>query len=160
MNKNSDRRDFLKKAGTVFGVGIFAGAFGSVMTSCERDEIVAAPDPETIDLDMSKYPQVSAVGSMAIIEIQRQDGSPLKLFLKRASEDHYIVLEALCRHQTGPLELPGTPGGSLRCIIHGATFNTDNGALINNPTSDTVPDLIKFRVFEFNKQTNILRIEV
>lgn len=160
MKNNTERRDFLKKAGTVFGIGIFATAFGSVISSCERDEIVAAPDPETIDLDMSKYPQVSAVGSMAIIAISRLDGSPLKLFLKRASEDHYIVLEALCRHQTGPLELPSADGGPLRCIIHGATFNTDNGSLVNNPTSDTIPDLVKFRVFEFNKQTKILRIEV
>lgn len=160
MENNNQRRDFLKKAGTVVGIGVFASAFGSVITSCERDEIVPAPDPETIDLDMSKYPQLATVGAMDIIEIQRKDGSPLKLFLKRASIDHFIVLEALCRHQVGPLVLPSTPEGSLRCVLHSATFNTDTGALINNPTSDTVPDLIKFRVFEFNRTTNILRIEV
>lgn len=165
MEKNKDRRNFMKKAGTFLGLGILAPTIGTVATSCERDEVqvIDPPPPTTYDIDLNEYPALKTVGgdaafSLDLIDENGEVYQKLSIVAKRASEDEFWVLDALCRHQGCDVILPDSPDGDLVCPCHNVDFSFETGEVTNKPISDPVPDLKKIKVFEFDKANNILKL--
>lgn len=160
MENNNKRRDFIKKTGAFIGLGILTPSIASVVTSCEKDEVVSLPPPDTYDIDISKYPPLMTVGGMLSVSITLNNGSNKGLVIRRDSEDEFTVLDSLCRHQGCVVELPNEPTGDLLCPCHNVTFSFDTGEVKDKPISDAVPDLLPIKVFEFDKQNNILKLEI
>ena len=107
MEKNykNDRREFIKKAGAVFGIGVFGTSFATIINSCERDEVVKY-EPDTVDVDISQYPQLANIGGMAKVDVELDNGQIKTIVIRRDSETEFTVLDALCRHQNCIVNLP------------------------------------------------------
>lgn len=165
MEKNKDRRNFMKKAGAFIGLGVLAPTLGSVATSCERDEVqvIDPPEPTTYDINLNDYPALKTVGGDAAfsLDLVDEDGNvyqKLSIVAKRVSEDEFWVLDALCRHQGCDVILPDSPDGDLVCPCHNVYFDFETGEVTDSPISDHVPDLKQIKVFGFDKENNILKL--
>jgi Rieske Fe-S protein len=165
MDKNKDRRSFIKKAGAFIGLGVLTPAIGTVVTSCEKDEvqIIDPPPPSTYDINLNDYPALKTVGGDATfsLDLVDEDGNvyqKLNCVAKRAGEDEFWVLDSLCRHQGCDVILPDSPDGDLVCPCHNVSFDFETGVVTDKPISDAVPDLKKIKVFEFDKANNILKL--
>ncbi|MDT3738210.1 MAG: Rieske 2Fe-2S domain-containing protein [Candidatus Kapabacteria bacterium] len=158
MNNYNKRREFLITTGKVAGFGLFAGAFSSVITSCEQDELPPKPKPgESVDLDLTQYPTLLVAGSAEVITIEKiNGGSPI--LVKHNADGTFTVMDALCRHQNCNLILPGTSEGMLVCACHQATYSYADGKVIDNKGFATAVDLQNFiAVYDAGKKIlNIL----
>ena len=156
MEKNykNDRREFIKKAGAVFGIGVFGTSFATIINSCERDEVVKY-EPDTVDVDISQYPQLANIGGMAKVDVELDNGQIKTIVIRRDSETEFTVLDALCRHQNCIVNLPDSPDGKILCPCHQVTFNFDTGKVIDNKGFE-VPPLVVITVSEF--KDNMLKL--
>lgn len=158
MNNYNKRREFLITTGKVAGFGLFAGAFSSVITSCEQDELPAKPKPgESVDLDLTQYPNLLAAGTYEVITIAKINGGA-PVLVKHNADDTFTVMNALCRHQNCNLILPGTSEGLLVCACHSATYSFTDGKVIDNKGFAAAVDLTNFTaVYDAGKKIlNIL----
>lgn len=160
MDKNNNRRKFIKSAGAFIGIGVLTPTLGTVVSSCERDEVevVEPAPPATYDINLNDYPALKTVGGDANASVTLNNGDELGLVIKRASEDEFYVLDSLCRHQGCTVGLPDSPTGDLVCPCHSVKFSFKTGLVTDKPISDAVPDLKKIKVFEFDKANSILKL--
>jgi nitrite reductase/ring-hydroxylating ferredoxin subunit len=144
MNFNN-RREFLKATGKVAGFGLFAGAFGSVVTSCEQDEIPPRPKPgNEVDVDIAKdHPELLSPGSHKVVTIHGINGND-PVIIKHNADGTFIVMDALCRHNNCNVNLPDSSDGIMTCLCHGATFSFVDGKSIDNKGFSTAVDLTNY----------------
>jgi len=157
---NNQRRDFIKKAGTVFTFGAFASSFASVINSCEQDEIVPAPAPETVDVSLSPYSELANPGGFALVKVTKKDGTKIDVIVKRIDMTTFVVLDTLCRHQGCTVTLPESANEDIICYCHNVTFDMNTGEVKVKPIADAVPALIKYKVFAYDATTNVLKIKM
>ncbi|MBX3045315.1 MAG: Rieske 2Fe-2S domain-containing protein [Candidatus Kapabacteria bacterium] len=156
MNDINKRREFLKNTGKVAGFGLFAGAFGSMITSCEQDELPPKPiSGERVDFDTNLHPQLSSPGSHKIVKIDKVNGDD-PVIVKHNPDSTWLVMDAICRHQACNVELPNSSDGVMTCICHQATFSFTDGKVIDNKGFN-VPDMQVFET-EYNSGNKILTI--
>ncbi len=157
-NKNiNERRDFFKKVSSVVGFGLFATSFGAAITSCEQDQVFPAPDPETIDVDITQYPALANVGGISKVLLTYKSGITVTVIVKRVTEDTFKVWSSICTHNNWEVDLPSSEGGTFLCALHGATFSSSDGTVVNKPF-DSVTNLKNYTIFAFDAANKILRI--
>lgn len=139
------RREFLKNTGKVAGFGLFAGAFGSVINSCEQDELPPKPKSgNEIDVDLAKdHPTLLNAGTHKVVTITGLNGED-PVIIKHNADGTFTVIDALCRHQNCNLEIPNSSDGIMTCFCHGATFSFVDGKSIDNKGYSTAKDLKNF----------------
>jgi nitrite reductase/ring-hydroxylating ferredoxin subunit len=156
MKNNSNRREFLKNTGKVAGFGMFAAAFGTVVNSCEQDELPPRPKPgESYDLDLSLHPELSSPGSHKVLRLDKVNGGD-PVIVKHNADGTFFVMDAICRHQTCNVELPDTSDGLMVCLCHQATFSFTDGKVVDNK-GYSVPDMAVFRT-EYDASKKLLTI--
>lgn len=157
MENKNERRDFFKKVSSVVGFGLFATSFGAAVTSCEQDQVFPAPPPETIDVDITKYPALATNGGLAKVILTYKDGSTVTVIVKRVDETTFNVFSSICTHNNWEVDLPASSGGVFNCSLHGATFSSEDGTVVNKPFS-SIDNLKKFSIFEYDAANKILKI--
>ncbi len=160
MKDNNERRDFIKKASAVFTFGVFASSFGAVVNSCEKDEVQAAPEPETIDIDLAPFPKLANPGGFAMVKITLKTGAKVDVIVNRLDQSSFSVLDSTCRHLGCQVTLPDTESSDIICYCHNVQFNLRTGAVTVKPIPDAVPGLTKYKVFAYDQAKNILQIVV
>ncbi len=155
MNNYNKRREFLITTGKVAGFGLFAGAFSSVITSCEQDELPPKPPPgANIVVDINSHPDLLATGTHKLFSHpQLNSGAPV--VIKHLENDVFFVMDGVCRHAGGNVEIR-TPSNDMRCIVHSAIFSFDNGKVLDNKGLN-VPDMKIFET-EYNAANKLLTI--
>lgn len=157
---NNKRREFLKKTGTVFTFGVFASSFASIINSCEQDEVIPAPEPETVDVNLSPYPALATPGGFALVKVTKKDGTKLDVIIKRIDMTTFVVLDTLCRHQGCTVTLPDSADKDIICYCHNVTFDMNSGAVKDKPITDAVPALLIYKVFAYDATANVLKIKM
>ncbi len=149
-NKNENRRDFLKSAGTLMGLGLCGCLVSSILTACDKDEEITAPAKPTGDYPMIKiadFPELANVGGLVKTKnFLDKDGKPKILaravFIFRIATDKFISLDSLCLHKSADVELKS---GELVCSLHSAKFDKNDGKTLDNGfAGETVPPLSIF----------------
>lgn len=157
MNFNR-RREFLINTGKVAGFGLFAGAFGSIINSCEQDELppVAKPGNE-VDVNIGKdHPTLLTPGSHKVESITGINGGD-PVIIKHNADGTFTVMDALCRHQNCNVELPNTSDCIMTCLCHKATFSFVDGKSIDNKGFSTAKDMKNY-VNVYNASKKLLTI--
>jgi nitrite reductase/ring-hydroxylating ferredoxin subunit len=157
MSEYNKRRKFLISTGKVAGFGLFAGAFSSVITSCEQDELPPKPPSGlTFEVDLNVHTELLVAGGFKVLTIPKLNGGD-PVVIKHNADDTFLVIDGLCRHQNCNLEMPATVEGSMRCICHSATYSLADGKVIDNKGFSTAVDLASYKN-EYNSSKKILTI--
>ena len=155
---NENRRDFIRKAGTAIGFGMFAASFSSIIVGCEQDAINPAPPIQTIPVDISKYPKLAEIGGMEKVVLTYSTGDQITVIIKRTAQTVFMVFTSVCTHNTAVVDLPSNSSGDFVCPLHGATFSSTDGKVKNKPFS-SVTDLKLKTVVGYDDTTKILQIK-
>ena len=159
MSDNSlERRDFIKKAVAVFSFGLFASSFGAVMNSCEKDEVVDPPEPETVEIDLNPYPVLANPGGFSMVKVTKKDGSKVDVIINRIDQTTFSVIDTICRHMGCTVTLPSSSANDIICLCHNVQFNLKSGEVTVKPIPDAVPNLTKYKVFEYVAASNVLKV--
>jgi nitrite reductase/ring-hydroxylating ferredoxin subunit len=153
MKNNNKRREFLKSTGKVAGFGLFAGAFGSVINSCEQDELPPKPKPgDAYDLDLNLHSELLSPGGNKVLSLDKINGGD-PVLIKHLSDDTFIVMDAICRHQNCNVSIPDTSDGLMVCLCHGAVFSFEDGKVIDNKGFSAAKDMTIFNnVYDATKK--------
>lgn len=145
MKNNNNRREFLINTGKVAGFGLFAGAFGTVINSCEQDELPPKPKPgDAYDLDLNLHTELLTPGSHKVLSLDKiNSGQPI--LIKHQADGTFLVMDAICRHQNCNISIPASSNELMVCLCHGATFSYDDGKVVDNKGFSTAKDLIHFK---------------
>lgn len=155
MNTQNKRREFLKNTGKVAGFGLFAGAFGSVITSCEQDELPPRPKPgDAFDLDLNNHPELLTPGNHKVLKEAKVNGGD-PFIVKHNADGTFLVMDALCRHQACNVEIKGNDN-LMVCMCHQATFEFSTGKVIDNK-GFSVPDMKVYQT-EYDSGKKLLTI--
>lgn len=157
MENKNERRDFFRKVTSVVGFGLFATSFGSVVTSCEQDQVFPAPDPETIDVDITQYPDLAVDGGLSKVVLTYKSGISVTVIVKRVSEGMFKVFSSICTHNNWEVDLPESPGGNFHCTLHDATFSSVDGTTLFKPF-DSIVNLKNYSIFAYDAANKILKI--
>ena len=157
MNFNK-RREFLINTGKVVGFGLFAGAFGSIINSCEQDELPPVTKPgNEIDVNIGKdHPELLSPGSHKVVTIIGINNDQA-VIIKHNEDDTFTVMDSLCRHQNCDVELPKTSDNIMTCKCHGATFSFVDGKSIDNKGFSAAKDMKNY-VNVYNASKKLLTI--
>lgn len=158
-NKNH-RRDFLKKTTGILSMTLIGATATTLIPSCEKSEVIVAPEPDTYEINISDYPALLNVGGMVQMYLTLTDNTEKNLLLIRKSQAEFTVLEAVCRHQNCSVTTPASLNEDIVCNCHGAKFSAEDGKLTDANGISNVPDLIKYIVFDFDPSTNVLKVKV
>lgn len=143
MNKNKEnRRDFLKKAGLLFGAGAAATSLSSLIVGCQDETIPLPPPPppgSNYEIDVTKYPDLLTVGSILKCDavLSTDASQKLTVIVKSEPNDEFIIVQSNCAHQ-GDQELPAqvNAAGHIVCPRHLLEFSMnkdDAGVIAANP---------------------------
>lgn len=156
-DKTEGRRQFLKKAGTVFGLSVALPVFSGMLSSCEQDESpVEVDDNGGFKLNLNDYPALLQVGgSVMLTNVQE---APNPVIIVRNSETEFLVADSKCKHQGCTVNLPKNPGENLICPCHGAVYSSTDASVVQNPPGATIGALDKY-TYTFDKDKNELSIE-
>jgi Rieske Fe-S protein len=150
------RRSFFSEAfrasvGTLAGTGA-----ASALVACapgqrgEGDgEIIAFPAALNgrVQLDVTAYPELATVGGSVT---GRPGGLMEAIIVVHEAEGQYVVVSAVCTHQTCPLEYTRL-NVTVDCSCHGSSFELD-GKVINGPA------ILPLRVYPSKLEGQILSI--
>ncbi|GHH01398.1 Rieske 2Fe-2S domain-containing protein [Comamonas sp. JC664] len=154
---SSTRRGFLKG---ILGTGA-AGAAASTLPGCAPDidpapvTDISASDLGTVDILVSRYPDLMPVGGALTVRVPGTETVPLLVVHSKddGAPDDFSVLSSICTHVGCPL---GYDGKDVICPCHLSRFNARDGAVLQRPA--TVP-LQTFSA-EYNVNTGVLRINL
>ncbi len=156
---NENRRDFLKKAGFMIGVGICAGSVSTILTSCEKDQSIIIPPPQAYSLSLAPFPKLATAGGIEKVVISGKNNNK-PFIIKRIDQTTFVVHDSICPHQGCEVDLPTTPTSGMDCPCHHVVFSPDDGSVMKNPISWASQPLPSFKVQQFDSGNNILKIEI
>ena len=140
VNKETNRREFVKTAGLA-GAGIlFASTTSTLLTGCASITYVSQAtripkDAYTIvnnyvDVELAKVPDLSSVGGSATIEDSDLDNY---LLIVRASQDDYVIVSSECTHRGKALGYDHE-NSRFQCSSLGSSKFKLDGTIIEGPT--------------------------
>ncbi|NVJ08098.1 Rieske (2Fe-2S) protein [Myxococcus sp. AM001] len=153
---SSTRRGFLKG---ILGTGA-ASAAATTLPGCAPDinpapvTDVTASELGTVDLLVSRYPDLEPVGGALTVRVPGEQVPLLVVHSKDdGAPDDFSVLSSLCTHVGCPL---GFDGKDVICPCHLSRFSATDGAVLQRPA--TVP--LQTFAAEYNPNTGVLRINL
>ncbi len=153
---STSRRGFLKG---VLGTGA-AGAAAATLPGCAPDidpapvTDVTASSTGTVDLLVSRYPDLEPVGGALTVRVPGEQVPLLVVHTKDdGAPDDFSVLSSLCTHVGCPL---GYDGKDVVCPCHLSRFNARDGAVLQRPA--TVG--LKTYTANYNPGTRVLSINL
>ena len=157
-NKQENRRSFLKKAGTMIGVGIAMPVIGGLVTSCEQNEGVIPP--KKLSVNLNSHPALLADGGVERFKITGANGGN-EVIVYRKSASQFIILDSTCPHMGCTVDIPSNATSPAHCPCHGVDFNLSDGSVLDNPIKSSWPGSpLKKLVFDsFDAANNILYIQ-
>ncbi len=136
------RRSFLQQAASSIGLVLSAPAIASIVASCETDETVSSGGTR-VQLDVSGFPELSAVGGITITAIEGlNDSNPV--FVSRVADDRFVVFSAICTHQACIVGEPEFEGDNCVCPCHLAEYSPVDGSILQQPIGGSATDLKRF----------------
>ena len=136
LNTSPSRRQFL--AGSIEKVTVLASsaAILSLINGCGgsggNPSVTGPSGPVQLDLSSSQLAALATVGGMVTLSPSAAAGLPRNgLFIIRASDTSYVVLDRTCTHQAcqvGAIQ----SNGIATCPCHGSQFST-SGAVVRGP---------------------------
>lgn len=143
MNKNKEnRRDFLKKAGLLFGAGAAVTSLSSLIVGCQDETIPLPPPPppgSNYEIDITKYPGLFTEGTILKCDavLSTDASKKLTVIVKSEANDEFSIVQSNCAHQ-GDQELPAqvNAAGNIVCPRHIVEFSLrkdDAGVISANP---------------------------
>lgn len=147
------RREALKKMGTVIGMGVSIPVVSSYLVSCSDSS--SGPSSYEYQLDLSTVQGLENTGS--IVKVQNSSGNtPASLFVMKTAENEYMVMSAICTHQSCSLNPPGQSNSNIWCGCHGSQFNPQSGSVVNGPANAPLAQYTAV----YDPQTNLLTITI
>ncbi|MFY2560461.1 Rieske 2Fe-2S domain-containing protein [Corallococcus terminator] len=149
---STSRRGFLKG---ILGTGA-AGAAATALPGCAPDidpapvTDVSASSTGTVDLLVSRYPDLERVGGALTVRVAGEDQD---LLVTHAAQNEFSVLSSLCTHAACPL---GFDGRDVVCPCHLSKFNPKDGSVTQRPAT---VGLRKF-ASQYNAGTQVLSINL
>lgn len=159
----TDRREFLRLSGSFFVSGLAISSIIPILSSCERDEsLPSTPSGSQISIQLSQYPELLSVPSIAKIKVQNP--VQFSLIVKRISQSDFLVFTTICPHQGFEVNIPTQPDGNIHCPKHHVDFSTlleppPPGRVVANPWGVKVGNLPLF-AWEFDSKTNTLIVKL
>ncbi|MEO8453336.1 MAG: Rieske (2Fe-2S) protein [Gemmatimonadota bacterium] len=101
------RREFLALCGVGAGAMALMGCGGGIL---------GPPDSVSLTLKVSDYPELAAVGGIALVT--EAGGTPLAVV--RTGTGTFLALSRVCPHAGGQID---ENGSGYKCTKHGALFN-------------------------------------
>ncbi len=158
-SSKSDRRQFLKNFGTVFGMTMSLPIVSSFLVSCEQDESApGGPPAGDIIIKLSDYPELQNPGGM-ISQIFNDFHSFFPLLIIRKSDTEFLITTSECPHQSCVVNLPDDNNSNLHCDCHKSEYSPEDGSVEKQPTSGTTSALPSFD-YSFKKQEGILEVNL
>lgn len=157
---NNSRRSFLKTSSTVLGVMFTASAFSSVFTACEQNESLPTSNGGlSLIIDLNTEAKLQTIGSVVKKYSPDYEGGFAGIIIIRQSETEFLVLKAVCTHDSGSINIPVAGSQVMVCGLHSAEFSVLDGSNTKAPSSTgkKVSNLKKFN-YEFSPATQILTI--
>ncbi|MFP2910128.1 ubiquinol-cytochrome c reductase iron-sulfur subunit [Pyxidicoccus sp. 3LFB2] len=153
---STSRRGFLKG---VLGTGA-AGAAATGLPGCAPDinpapvTDVTASEAGTVDLLVSRYPDLEPVGGAITVRVPGEVVPILVVHTKNeGTRDDFHTVSSICTHVACPL---GFDGKDVVCPCHLSRFSPTDGAVLQRPA--TVP-LRTFKT-EYNPGTRVVRVDL
>ena len=161
---NKNRRDFLKRAGLLLGIGASATSLSSLVIACRDETVPLSPPPsegDTYNIYIKDYPDLKVVGSiLKCNSVLSSDSTKiLPVIVKVLPDDKFIIVQHNCTHQ-GDQELPARVNNKnqIVCPRHFATYSmleTQPGKLVANPNNVNATDLKVYK-YEYKKVEKII----
>ena len=157
------RRKFLIQAGSLVSLGLLAGSFTSLVTSCEKSENPAIPDLNNqnnnsnvpkAEINLANYPELQASGSFKKITIQGKNNNK-PLLVIRNTETEFVVLSSTCTHEGCEVENPDLSNNKIDCLCHGSVFGL-GGNVLNGPATTALHSYNS----SYNPSAGILTVEI
>jgi len=162
-NQNSNRREFLKKAGLLFGAGAAVTSLSSLIVGC-KDETIPLPPTGSYNISLVDYPDLEVVDSVVKCDavFNLDPAQKLTVIVRSLAGDKFVIVQSQCSHQ-GDQPLPGemSVNGNVVCPRHLAEFSlkeADPGVLVVNPNNISAPGL-KVYNYEYKKDQKLIVIE-
>lgn len=160
---NSNRREFLKRAGLLFGAGVTATSLSSLIVAC-KDETIPLPPKGSYNISLNDYPELATVGTIARCDgiFNLDPAQKLTVLIRVLPDDKFVIVQSGCSHQADQA-LPTDVNGSVHtvCPRHSAAFSlneADAGKLVDNPKGVPAGDLKVF-TYEYKKAEKLIVIE-
>jgi Rieske Fe-S protein len=143
MNKNINRRDFIKTAVLTTGAVSLTGCgyskqlLGICETKTPQDPGCWKLSHNMVEIDLSRVPELSQSGSAIRLE---SDGLPVRILVVHADGDNFHAFKNRCTHYSGGRRIDPVPGKPLIrcCSIGKATFDYE-GKVISGPAKEPLP---------------------
>jgi Rieske Fe-S protein len=134
---SNNRRNFLKGAGAVLGVGIAYIPMSALLNSCEETETIPVPPPPppgaNFKISIADYPALQTVGGFAVA-VDTKD--KLSFLIKRETDTEFLVCTQICPHQQCEVKIPKSAGADFNCPCHDVGFSAVKatyGQVTTNP---------------------------
>jgi len=143
----NDRREFLKKAGLLLGVGFTLPIISNVLNSCNS----TVNPVGSITVKITDYPALSNIGgATSVTNAGFNQGA--RVIIVRTSSTTYNTYSGICPHAGCGVDPPSN--NQILCNCHGSIFSTSNGSVLRGPARSGLPLLSNV----FDNTTNILTI--
>ncbi|MCP3165774.1 Rieske 2Fe-2S domain-containing protein [Myxococcus qinghaiensis] len=146
---STSRRGFLKG---ILGTGAAATALPGCAPDINPAPVtdVSASDAGTVDLLVSRYPDLERVGGALTVRVAGED---TPLLVTHSAQNDFSVLSSICTHAACPL---GFDGRDVVCPCHLSKFNPVDGSVTQRPAT------VGLRKFSsrYNAGTQVLSIDL
>lgn len=157
-SQSTDRREFLLQAASMLGVTLCGSLLSSALTGCADDVIkpASAPSVSGLEIDLNEETVLQSVGGALRKTFGTFNGGR-NIVIIRQSPVEFLVVTAVCTHQSCDVNLPTAPGANLVCPCHGAEYSSklaDGGTVLAGPA----PLPLKKYPYIFDERRNVLII--
>jgi len=155
-----NRREFIKKAAYLLGVGIALPAASSIFTACEQDEgSIPTKPPETVPIKISDYPELNQVGGTKKVFFPGKNNDA-NIIITRIDQNNFSVLDSTCTHAGCEIPLASGSSNEMKCPCHFVVFSNIDGSVKQNPVSGWSSVPLKKYDSQFDAANNILKLEI
>ena len=151
-----ERRTFLRTATSSIGLVLSASAISTIIAACETDETPAGPTGDPIDVDIASYPELAAVGGIAI-DIVAGLNNDNPVFISRVGQEAFAVFSAICTHNGCVVDPAVEADPNCVCPCHGSQFSRTDGTVKVQPDTGSASDLPAFPS-TYDANTNTLTV--
>jgi thiosulfate dehydrogenase [quinone] large subunit len=152
----TDRRNVLRALVTGAGLTLGATALTTMVTGCEQTETAPGPTGKTVEVDVTTYPELNAVGGVATAFVPGLNNEE-PVFISRVAENIFTVFTTICTHAGCQVDPPSDLGLNCVCPCHRAEYSSADGTVRVQPTSGSATNLPTFPA-TYDPTTKILKI--